>query len=87
MPSNRFDGCLTRLSAIAVVSYVKKRKVKNAAGYLSFALFLTVAMVVQYTNPEIKAALTENDKKQCLDVRVKVFVDEQKYTLESEIHE
>lgn len=44
-------------------------------------------MVVQYSNPEIKAALTENDKKQCLDVRVKVFVDEQKYTLESEIHE
>lgn len=87
MPSNRFDGCLTRLSAIVGCVVCQKEEGKKCCWVSVFCSLLTVAMVVQYTNPEIKAALTENDKKQCLDVRVKVFVDEQKYTLESEIHE
>ncbi|KAI9489987.1 acyl-CoA N-acyltransferase [Zychaea mexicana] len=42
-------------------------------------------VVAQYANPEIRPALTDEDKHKCIDVRVKVFVDEQKYPLESEI--
>ncbi|SAM02660.1 hypothetical protein [Absidia glauca] len=37
-----------------------------------------------YENPVFKAATTEKDKDLAMQVRIIVFVDEQKYTLESE---
>ncbi|KAI8144774.1 acyl-CoA N-acyltransferase [Fennellomyces sp. T-0311] len=41
-------------------------------------------MVAQYMNPEIHRAVRDEDVQKCLDVRVKVFVDEQKYPLHTE---
>ncbi|KAG2215333.1 hypothetical protein INT45_011174 [Circinella minor] len=41
-------------------------------------------VTARYINPEIHPALTDEDKKKCIDVRIKVFVDEQKYPLETE---
>ncbi|KAI9248053.1 acyl-CoA N-acyltransferase [Phascolomyces articulosus] len=41
-------------------------------------------VTARYINPEIHRALTDEDKQKCIDVRVKVFVDEQKYPLHTE---
>ncbi|KAI8344190.1 acyl-CoA N-acyltransferase [Chlamydoabsidia padenii] len=38
-----------------------------------------------YTNPILKPALTEKDKELAMDVRIKVFVDEQQYPLYTEV--
>ncbi|KAG0169412.1 hypothetical protein DFQ28_003962 [Apophysomyces sp. BC1034] len=37
-----------------------------------------------YINPEVRLAETAEDKQKCIDVRVRVFVDEQKYPLHTE---
>ena len=42
-------------------------------------------VIPRYTNLEIHPALTEEDKQKCIDIRIKVFVHEQKYPLENEI--
>ena len=44
-------------------------------------------VVARYMNSKIHPALTDEDKKKCIDVRIKVFVDEQKYPLETETNE
>ncbi|KAL0078450.1 acyl-CoA N-acyltransferase [Phycomyces blakesleeanus] len=41
----------------------------------------------KYSDLEIKQAITAEDKQKCIDIRVRVFVDEQKYTLESETND
>ncbi|KAI7855437.1 acyl-CoA N-acyltransferase [Circinella umbellata] len=38
----------------------------------------------RYMNLEIRPALTDEDKKKCIDVRIKVFVYEQKCSLETQ---
>ena len=44
-------------------------------------------VTVRYINPEIHPALTDEDKKTCVDIRVQVFADEQKYPLETQLEE
>lgn len=44
-------------------------------------------MVVNYVDPQIKLAESKQEQEQCLQVRIKVFVDEQKYPLETETDE
>ncbi|KAI9018064.1 acyl-CoA N-acyltransferase [Phycomyces nitens] len=40
-----------------------------------------------YSDLEIKQAITPEDKQKCIDVRIRVFVDEQKYPLETETND
>ncbi|KAI8384798.1 acetyltransferase family [Radiomyces spectabilis] len=45
------------------------------------------AVTVQYTNPRVRVVRNEKDKQFCFDVRMTVFVDEQKYDAAIEIDE
>ncbi|KAI9248052.1 acyl-CoA N-acyltransferase [Phascolomyces articulosus] len=42
--------------------------------------------VPQFVNPEIYLATTKEDLEKCIDVRFKVYTDEQKYPIELQTH-